>query len=33
MADTYLPQYRRIEQALRERISRLSAGDRLPSDI
>lgn len=32
-AETYLPQYRRIEQALRERISRLSAGDRLPSDI
>ena len=30
--ETYLPQYRRIEQALRERISRLSPGQRLPSD-
>ena len=28
----YLPHYRRIEQALRERISRLRPGDRLPSD-
>jgi DNA-binding GntR family transcriptional regulator len=33
MADTYLPQYRRIEQALRERISRLRPGERLPSDL
>ena len=30
--DAYLPQYRRIEQALRERISRLRPGQRLPSD-
>jgi GntR family transcriptional regulator len=30
--ESYLPQYRRIEQALRARISRLSPGERLPSD-
>jgi GntR family transcriptional regulator len=30
--ETYLPQYRRIEQALRERISHLRPGERLPSD-
>jgi GntR family transcriptional regulator len=30
--ESYLPQYRRIEQVLRERISRLSPGQRLPSD-
>jgi GntR family transcriptional regulator len=29
---TYLPQYRQIEQALRERVSRLQPGERLPSD-
>jgi GntR family transcriptional regulator len=29
---TYQPQYRRIEQALRERISTLKPGARLPSD-
>jgi GntR family transcriptional regulator len=29
---TYQPQYRRIEQALRERISTLAPGARLPSD-
>lgn len=27
-----LPQYRQIEQALRERVSQLQAGERLPSD-
>jgi GntR family transcriptional regulator len=31
-AESYLPQYRRIEQALRERISLMSPGERLPSD-
>lgn len=30
--DTYRPQYRRIEQALRERIAILRPGERLPSD-
>jgi GntR family transcriptional regulator len=29
---TYLPQYRQIEQALRERVSQLQPGERLPSD-
>ena len=28
----YLPQYRRIEQALRERLTALRPGQRLPSD-
>jgi GntR family transcriptional regulator len=28
----YIPRHRRIEQVLRERISRLKPGDRLPSD-
>ena len=32
-AETYVPQYRRIEQALRERIARLRPGERLPSDL
>jgi GntR family transcriptional regulator len=32
-AAAYVPQYRRIEQALRERISRLRPGERLPSDL
>jgi GntR family transcriptional regulator len=31
-AESYLPQYRRIEQALRERISLMRPGERLPSD-
>ena len=31
-AATYLPQYRQIEQALRERVSNLHPGERLPSD-
>ena len=32
MTEAYQPQYRQIEQALRERILRLLPGDRLPSD-
>ena len=28
----YRPQYRQIEQALRERIAELQPGERLPSD-
>lgn len=32
MTDDYVPRYRRIEQALRERIAELEPGDRLPSD-
>ncbi len=31
-APSYLPQYRQIEQALRERVSSLHPGERLPSD-
>lgn len=31
-ADTYQPQYRQIEQSLRERIASLVPGERLPSD-
>ena len=31
-APSYLPQYRQIEQALRERVSGLHPGERLPSD-
>jgi len=31
-ADTYQPQYRQIEQSLRERIASLMPGERLPSD-
>ena len=31
-APTYLPQYRQIEQALRERVAALRPGERLPSD-
>jgi GntR family transcriptional regulator len=31
-ADPYLPRYREIEQALRERIAELRPGDALPSD-
>ncbi len=32
MTDAYQPQYRQIEQALRERIASLRPGERLPSD-
>jgi GntR family transcriptional regulator len=32
MNDAYQPQYRQIEQALRERIASLRPGERLPSD-
>ncbi|HEY2888557.1 MAG TPA: GntR family transcriptional regulator, partial [Candidatus Limnocylindrales bacterium] len=32
MSATYQPQYRQIEQALRERIASLGPGERLPSD-
>lgn len=32
MSATYQPQYRQIEQALRERIAALGPGERLPSD-
>ena len=32
MTETYQPQYRQIEQALRERIATLRPGERLPSD-
>ena len=32
MTDAYQPQYRQIEQALRERIATLRPGERLPSD-
>jgi GntR family transcriptional regulator len=32
MSTEYRPQYRRIEQALRERIVRMRPGERLPSD-
>jgi len=32
MTDDYMPRYRRIEQALRERIAGLKPGDQLPSD-
>ncbi|HEX8940751.1 MAG TPA: GntR family transcriptional regulator [Candidatus Limnocylindrales bacterium] len=32
ITDRYLPRYRRIEQALRERIATLRPGDALPSD-
>ena len=32
MSDDYQPQYRQIEQALRERIASLRPGERLPSD-
>lgn len=32
MTDSYQPQYRQIEQALRERIETLRPGERLPSD-
>jgi GntR family transcriptional regulator len=32
MAPSYRPHYRRIEQALRERIGSMAPGDRLPSD-
>jgi len=32
MIETYLPRYREIEQALRERIAGLKPGDPLPSD-
>ena len=32
MIETYVPQYRRIEIALRERIATLQPGDELPSD-
>lgn len=32
MSDGYQPQYRQIEQALRERVANLRPGERLPSD-